>query len=62
MLIDSFYESRAPQARLRGVSRLNNRLSFYAYETRKLKHYRARALMLQRPAMPSSGAALYRFC
>lgn len=62
MLLDSFFENRAPLARMRGVSRLNNRLSFYAYESRKLRHYQARALVLQRPRTPSSPAALYEFC
>jgi heme/copper-type cytochrome/quinol oxidase subunit 1 len=35
MLVDSFYENRAPSQRMRGVSRLNTRLGFYAYECRK---------------------------
>lgn len=36
MLVDSFFEGRAPTAGLLGVPRLNTRLAFYAYERRKL--------------------------
>jgi len=36
MLIDSFYCGLAPKKRTLGVSRLGNRLSFYAYERKKL--------------------------
>lgn len=61
MLIDSFYESRASAQRMRGVSRINTRLSFYAYESRKLRYFQTKALMLHRPT-PVSSRALYQFC
>ena len=48
MLLDSIYENRAPVAKTRGVSRLNTRLSFYAYELRKLQYYRRKAQHLTR--------------
>jgi heme/copper-type cytochrome/quinol oxidase subunit 1 len=46
MLLDSFYEGRAPGARMRGVSRLSNRLGFYAYEIRKLQAFQTHSLPL----------------
>lgn len=52
MLLDSFYENRAAGQRMRGVSRVNTRLSFYVYEVRKLRHFQAKALVLQ--ASPSA--------
>ena len=61
MLLDSFYENRAPSQRMRGVSRLNTRLSFYAYECRKLQHFRSRALSLTRTNRVSA-RTLYQFC
>jgi hypothetical protein len=61
MLIDSFYENRAPSQRMRGVSRLNTRLGFYAYECRKLTYYRTRSLVLLRGA-PASARTLHQFC
>lgn len=61
MLIDSFFENRAPAQRMRGVSRINTRLSFYAYESRKLRYFQTRALVLHRP-MQVSSRALYQFC
>jgi hypothetical protein len=61
MLIDSFYENRAPSQRMRGVSRLNTRLGFYAYECRKLSYYRARSLVLLRTT-PVSARTLHQFC
>lgn len=54
MLLDSFYENRAPTQRMRGVSRINTRLSFYAYECRKLRYYQTKALVLHRPATLSN--------
>lgn len=48
MLIDSFYENRASTQRMRGVSRLNTRLSFYTYERRKLQYFQLRSLPLLR--------------
>ncbi len=60
MLLDSFYENRAPIARMRGVSRLNTRLAFYAYESRKLRYCQTRALVLDTSA--SSTTCLQRFC
>jgi heme/copper-type cytochrome/quinol oxidase subunit 1 len=60
MLLDSFYENRAPVARMRGVSRLNTRLAFYAYESRKLRYCQTRALVLNTGV--SSRADLFRFC
>lgn len=64
MLIDSFLEHRAPVSRTKGVSRLNTRLAFYAYEVRKLEHYRAKSLPLVRglPARAARRADLYQFC
>jgi len=62
MLIDSFYEGRVPTSRMRGVSRLNNRLSFYSYESRKLRYFRNRSLPLLRLASPNSSSALYKQC
>ena len=60
MLLDSFYENRAPIARMRGVSRLNTRLAFYAYESRKLRYCQTRALVLNKHITPS--VDLLRFC
>lgn len=39
MLVDSFWEGRAPESRTLGVPRLNTRLAFYIYERRKLELY-----------------------
>lgn len=61
MLVDSFYENRAPSQRMRGVSRLNTRLGFYAYECRKLSYYRTRSLVLLR-GMPVTARTLHQFC
>jgi len=41
MLVDSFYENRAPVPANLGTSRLNNRLAFFAYEVRRLQTIRA---------------------
>jgi len=60
MLLDSFYENRAPVARMRGVSRLNTRLAFYAYESRKLRYCQTRALVLNTSSSHNSN--LFRFC
>ncbi len=60
MLLDSFYENRAPVSRMRGVSRLNTRLAFYAYESRKLRYCQNRALVLNRGVTANSD--LFRFC
>jgi len=60
MLLDSFYENRAPISRMRGVSRLNTRLAFYAYESRKLRYCQTRALVLNRTV--TANADLFRFC
>lgn len=60
MLLDSFYENRAPVARMRGVSRLNTRLAFYAYESRKLRYCQTRALVLNTTS--TNRTDLYRFC
>jgi len=46
MLLDSIYENRAPIAKTKGVSRLNVRLSFFAYEIRKLKYSRSKSQSL----------------
>ena len=62
MLLDSFYENRAPSARMRGVSRLNNRLSFYAYESRKLRYFRGRSLPLSRAGVARGVGAVYAQC
>jgi len=62
MLLDSFYENRAPVHRLRGVSRLNTRLSFYAYECRKLRYFQTRALPLFRTNLQHQPTALYLSC
>jgi hypothetical protein len=61
MLLDSFYENRAPSQRMRGVSRLNTRLSFYAYESRKLSYYRIRSLATLRNTNVSA-RTLHQFC
>jgi heme/copper-type cytochrome/quinol oxidase subunit 1 len=45
-LIISYYEGNAPVSRTLGVSRLNNRLSFYAYERRKLAKIQNLAMLL----------------
>jgi hypothetical protein len=42
MLLDSFFEGRAPMSLTLGVPRLNTRLAFYAYERRKLTILKAR--------------------
>jgi len=42
MLLDSFFEGRAPVSQTLGVPRLNTRLAFYAYERRKLTVLKAR--------------------
>lgn len=60
MLIDSFYENRVPQSRMRGVSRLNNRLSFYSYEIRKLRYFRNRSLTLLRSSNTDTHISLYK--
>ena len=62
MLLDSFYENRAVGTRTYGVSRLSNRLSFYAYESRKLRSWQARALPLARPLAGTSKAGVYGAC
>lgn len=63
MLFDSFYESRAAVSRTRGISRLNNRLSFYLYESRKLRYFQARSLVLQRSTtVLGSHSSLYLAC
>jgi len=60
MILDSFYENRAPVARMRGVSRLNTRLAFYAYESRKLRYCQTRALVLNTSS--SKNSDLFKFC
>jgi hypothetical protein len=64
MLLDSFYENRAPNQRMRGVSRLNTRLAFYTYEARKLRFCQTKALTLwaSSPAAHSPQQQLYLFC
>ena len=63
MIFDSLYENRAPISKTKGVSRLNTRLSFYAYEIRKLKFYRAKSLFLARkPNRSALSAELYQMC
>lgn len=63
MILDSFYENRAPVQRMRGVSRLNNRLSFYAYEGRKLRYFQSRALPLRRENIgTTSASSVYAQC
>jgi heme/copper-type cytochrome/quinol oxidase subunit 1 len=61
MLFDSFYEGRSAVSRTQGVSRLNNRLAFFAYEQRKLRHVQARALVLRRGCTSLSVLPLYSF-
>lgn len=46
MLVESFWEGRAPESRTLGVPRLNTRLSFYLYERRKLALCATRAAEL----------------
>lgn len=62
MLLESFYENRSALAPRRGVSRLNVRLSFYAYEVRKLRLGRTCAGGLERPGVVVSVRTLHRFC
>lgn len=64
MLMDSFYEGRAPISKTRGVSRLNTRLAFYLYESRKLQAYQTKALPLLRRSSATRAARgdLYKFC
>jgi hypothetical protein len=62
MLVDSFYENRAPRQRSLGVSRLNTRLSFYAYEARKLRAAQRRALPLLRTTSSRSATNLPLAC
>ena len=64
MLFDSLYENRAPVSKTKGVSRLNTRLSFYAYEVRKLKYNRSRGLFLSRRLSASQcpEVSLYQMC
>ena len=64
MLIDSFYEGRAPISKTKGVSRVNTRLAFYLYEIRKLQTYQTKSLTLLRQpkARSSKQADLYKFC
>jgi cytochrome c oxidase subunit 1 len=63
MIFDSLYENRAPISKTKGVSRLNTRLSFYAYEIRKLKFYRSKSLFLARkPNRSALNAELYQMC
>jgi len=60
MVLDSVLESRAPQRKTFGVSRLNTRLAFYAYESRKLRYCRSKGLFLSRYNAASNPLALYR--
>ena len=60
MLLDSFSESRAPVSRLQGVGRLNTRLAFMSYETRKLQLWQARVGVLP-ASFVSNEAELARF-
>lgn len=62
MLLDSFYENRAPISKTRGVSRLNTRLGFYTYEIRKLKTWRRRSLVLLKAPHKAGCESLYRAC
>jgi hypothetical protein len=63
MIFDSLYENRAPVSKTKGVSRLNTRLSFYAYEIRKLQYCRSKALFLSRKSSKLiSEAELYQLC
>jgi len=48
MIADSVYENRAPRPKTLGVGRLNTRLAFYVYATRKLDVNNVRALTLLR--------------
>ena len=58
MLLDSVFENRAPVSKTRGVSRLNTRLSFFAYEVRKLKYYRTKSQNLVNRPHPSGAAGV----
>jgi heme/copper-type cytochrome/quinol oxidase subunit 1 len=62
MLVDSFYENRAPEDSRRGVSRLNTRLGFYTYEARKLQTFQKRGLFLYRQNHYGTGLQLYGAC
>jgi hypothetical protein len=62
MLVDSFYENRAPLLRHFGVNRLNTRLNFYFYEARKLHSYRLKSLpLLKSNFNEKNRAGLYYF-
>lgn len=63
MLIDSFFENKAPQRRFFGIARVNTRLSFYAYEIQKLHLCRLAATKTARSYVRvSPQTALYKFC
>jgi len=61
MLIDSFVEGRAPISKTRGVGRLNNRLAFYAYETKKLEALRTSNEALRQEQSQTSASKLRTF-
>lgn len=54
MLLDSVYENKAPVSKTKGVSRLNTRLSFFAYEIRKLKYFNGKSQNLLRGGISTS--------
>lgn len=54
MLLDSVYENKSPISKTKGVSRLNTRLSFFAYEIRKLKYFNGKSQNLIRGNITSS--------
>jgi cytochrome c oxidase subunit 1 len=58
MLLDSFIEGRAPASRTCGVGRLNTRLAFMAYETRKLQLWRSSGGLIAagRPGLNGRGS------
>jgi hypothetical protein len=64
MIFDSLYENRAPVSKTKGVSRLNTRLGFYAYEMRKLKYSRSKSQNLLKRCFSrrGDGASLYHLC
>ena len=46
ILIISLFDNRVSISKTKGVSRLNNRLSFYFYERRKLMYYNKKQIHL----------------
>jgi hypothetical protein len=64
MIFDSIYENRAPVSKTKGVSRLNTRLGFFAYEVRKLQYSRSKSVFLARRSGGNMipRAELYQLC